>query len=153
VYDEPVRRIVAAWKERGLRKLAAWAAAIVTETLPRPETACLVYVPGDADRRLLRGHHAAERLGQELGEAWALPVEPLLERGPGSHRQRGLSRGDRRRNVAGAFRARARSPTKVTLVDDVYTTGATAHAAAAALRRAGAREVQVVAFARAIRLR
>jgi predicted amidophosphoribosyltransferase len=37
-------------------------------------------------------------------------------------------------------------------VDDVYTTGATANAAAGALCRAGARRVEVVTFARAIRV-
>jgi predicted amidophosphoribosyltransferase len=37
------------------------------------------------------------------------------------------------------------------LVDDVYTSGATADAAASALRAAGAGRVEVVTFARAIR--
>jgi adenine/guanine phosphoribosyltransferase-like PRPP-binding protein len=37
------------------------------------------------------------------------------------------------------------------LVDDVYTSGSTVAAAASALRRAGAREVHVVTFARAVR--
>jgi predicted amidophosphoribosyltransferase len=41
----------------------------------------------------------------------------------------------------------------VILVDDVYTTGATAGAAASALRKAGARRVEVVTFARTIRVR
>jgi predicted amidophosphoribosyltransferase len=42
---------------------------------------------------------------------------------------------------------------RVVLVDDVYTTGATAHAAASALREGGAREVEIVTFARTIRIR
>jgi len=37
------------------------------------------------------------------------------------------------------------------LVDDVYTTGATADAAASALRLAGAVQVDVLTFARTIR--
>jgi predicted amidophosphoribosyltransferase len=41
----------------------------------------------------------------------------------------------------------------VVLVDDVYTTGATAAAAAAALRKGGARRVEVATFARTIRVR
>jgi predicted amidophosphoribosyltransferase len=40
----------------------------------------------------------------------------------------------------------------VLLVDDVYTTGATVSAAATALRHGGARQVDVVTFARTVRL-
>jgi predicted amidophosphoribosyltransferase len=39
----------------------------------------------------------------------------------------------------------------VALVDDVYTSGATANAAASALRKGGARRVEVVTFARVVR--
>jgi ComF family protein len=152
-YDEPVRRIVAAWKEHGLRRLAGWAAELVAAAVARPEVDCLAYVPGDQDRRLKRGHHAAERLARELGDAWALPVEPLLVRAHGSRRQRRLSRPERRRNVAGAFGHNGHAPAQVCLVDDVYTTGATVNAAASTLRKAGARRVEVVTFARAIRVR
>ena len=152
-YDEPVRRVVAAWKERGLRRLAEWAAEVVLEGVARPDTSCLAYVPADSDRRLKRGHHAAERLARELSEAWHVPLEPLLARTRGSRRQRGLSQPERRRNVAAAFRPVGRAPPRVTLVDDVYTTGATANAAASALRKQGARRVEIVTFARTIRIR
>jgi len=54
--------------------------------------------------------------------------------------------------VRGAFVAVAAPPRNVLLVDDVYTTGATVSAAATALRHAGARNVDVVTFARTVRL-
>jgi predicted amidophosphoribosyltransferase len=147
-YDDSVRALVGAWKERGLRRLAALAADIVAERLERP-TAPLTFVASDPGRRRTRGHHPAEALARALGERWELPVEPTLTRGAGA-RQRGLSLAERRANVRGVFLARP-APRRVILIDDVYTSGATANAAASALRRAGARRVEVVTFARAIR--
>jgi predicted amidophosphoribosyltransferase len=151
-YDPAVRRLVAGWKERGLRRLADEAAAVVAERLARPEVELVTFVPADRDRRLGRGYHPAERLAAALAARCALPCAPLLERPGPSRRQRGLSLAERRRNVGGAFRARrAPMPTTVLLVDDVYTSGATASAAAAALRAAGAGRVEVATFARALR--
>jgi predicted amidophosphoribosyltransferase len=49
------------------------------------------------------------------------------------------------------FQATGEAPGAVVLVDDVYTSGATVSAAATALRKAGARRVEVVTFARAVR--
>jgi predicted amidophosphoribosyltransferase len=145
-YDDAVRRLVAGWKERGLRTLADEAAAL----LPDAHGDVVTYVPPDASRRLQRGYHPAERLAHAAAERWDLPCEPLLERTGRSRRQRGLSLPERRRNVGGAFRARAAAGS-VVLVDDVYTTGATASEAAFALRTGGARRVDVVTFARAVR--
>jgi predicted amidophosphoribosyltransferase len=150
-YDDDVRRLVRAWKERGLRRLAAEAAGVVAEALPPPRAFALTFVPADRARGLDRGHHPAERLARELGLRWELPVLPLLGRTRPASRQRGLSLADRRRNVAGAFAPAREAPRTVALVDDVYTSGATAAAAATALRKAGARRVDVVTFARVVR--
>jgi predicted amidophosphoribosyltransferase len=150
-YDEGVRRFVSAWKERGLRRLAAEAAALVVQAVPPPRVALLGFVPPDRERVLLRGHHPAERLARELGERWELPVRPLLAWTRSIPHQRGLTLPQRRRNVAGALQPAAETPPRVALVDDVYTSGATAAAAASALRRAGARRVEVVTFARVVR--
>jgi predicted amidophosphoribosyltransferase len=149
-YDDSVRLLVAGWKEHGLRRLADEAVSVMAERLSRPDDAVLTFVPADHDRRLRRGYHPAERLAAGLGAAWSLPCEPLLSRFGRSRRQRGLSLTERRRNVARAFAAGA-TPARVVLVDDVYTSGATAHAAASALRAGGARRVDVVTFARALR--
>lgn len=150
-YDEAARRFVSGWKERGLRTLAELAGELVCEAVPRPPVYTLTFVPADADRKLKRGHNPAERLARELGRRWQLPVVPLLERAQGLRPQRGLPLAERRRNVRGAFSAVARSPRQLALVDDVYTSGATLSAAASALRKAGARRVEVVTFARAVR--
>ena len=151
VYDEAARSLVAAWKDRGLRSIASLAAELVTEVVVRPSVYTITFVPSDADRRLTRGHNPAERLALALGEHWQLPVVPLLARAPGVRPQRGLPLADRRRNVRGVFHATKAAPRQLVLVDDVYTSGATVSAAASALRKAGARRVEVVTFARAVR--
>jgi len=151
-YTAPARALVRAWKERGLRRVATLAAELVVERVPRPAADVITYIPADDDRSVKRGHHPARALAEALGERWGLPVASLLGRARPVARQTGLSRTSRRRNVRGAFRAgSAPVPPCVVLVDDVYTTGATADAAASALRRAGAARVEVVTFARALR--
>jgi len=151
-YDDRVRRLVRSWKERGLRTLAVVAAESVADALPPPQrAAALTFVPADRARGLERGHHPAERLARELGERWSLPVLRLLARTRPVQRQRGLSLADRRRNVAGAFAPAQEAPPRLVLIDDVYTSGSTVSAAASALRKAGARRVEVVTFARAVR--
>jgi predicted amidophosphoribosyltransferase len=150
-YDDRVRRLVAAWKERGLRRLAEEAADAIAGALEAPPVAVVTFVPPDRERVLQRGHHPAERLAAGLGRRWDLPVRPLVGRTRSVPHQRGLTRAQRRRNVAGAFAPAGEAPVRVALVDDVYTSGATAAAAASALRRGGARRVEVVTFARVVR--
>src|SRR3954447_10331777 len=151
VCDGGARAFVASWKERGRRDLAAVAAELVASGLPRPDAGVLTFVPGDRDRELRRGHAPAAALAAELATAWSLPIARLLPRRPGIDRQRDLPRAERRGNVARAFSPRGASPPRVCLVDDVYTTGSTATACATELRRAGARHVEVVCLARAVR--
>ena len=148
-YDAAARRLVHAWKERGLRRLAAETAQLLAERVPAPAVDVLTFVPADRGRRLERGHNPAERLARELAAFWELPCLPLLERTRGG-RQRGSSAAERR-SVRGAFRAIGAAPRKVALIDDVYTTGATAAAGATALRAGGATRVDAIAFARALR--
>lgn len=151
VYDDRARLLVGAWKERGRRDLAAVAGRIVAAQLPRPDADGLVAVPSDPERGIRRGHAPAAGLARELARAWELPLLGLLRRTGAAPRQRGLALPDRRRNVSAVFAAHGRAPPRVCLVDDVYTSGATANACARELRRAGARRVEVVSLARAVR--
>jgi predicted amidophosphoribosyltransferase len=150
VYGGPARALVAAWKEGGQRHLAARAADLACGVLERPDADAVVAIPPDDDRLLRRGHHPPERLARELARRWGLETARPLARTRLTPRQASLDRSERGRNVRRLFRADA-APRRVVLVDDVYTTGATAGAAAAALKAAGAERVQVVTFARAVR--
>jgi predicted amidophosphoribosyltransferase len=150
-YAGPARPLVHAWKEHGLRRVAGLAAELVAAHVERPAADVIAYIPPDGARQLRRGHHPAERLARELGHRWRLETVPLLARTRPGARQVGLHRDERRANVRGAFVATAHAPPTVLLVDDVYTTGATAGAAATALRRAGATRIEVITFARTVR--
>jgi len=143
-YDETIRRFVRRWKEHGLRSLAVAAADVVAARVTRPGVEVVTWVPAEAWRARSRGHHPAERLARELAERWALPCRPLLVRRGPAQRQRGLSRSQRQRNPA--FSA-LETGLRAALVDDVYTTGATANAAARAL----AGRIDVVTLARTVR--
>lgn len=151
VYDARARSFVRSWKEHGRRGLAREAAALIAENVPRPERACLVPVPGDPERAWQRGDIPARGLARELSRVWEVPTVDVLERSCALPRQRGLSLDERRRNVRGSVEARGELPLGVCVVDDVYTSGATADACASACRRAGARRVHVVTLARAVR--
>jgi predicted amidophosphoribosyltransferase len=150
-YHGTARALVTAWKQRGLRRLAAEAADVIANTVPRPSAELIAFIPADGDRSIRRGHHPAEHLARELGACWSLPVERLLTRARTVRPQRGLRLAERRHNVRGAFEAIAPIRGSVALIDDVYTTGSTVSAASTALRRSGARRIEVVTFARTVR--
>jgi ComF family protein len=112
----------------------------------------LVPVPLGAARRRERGYNQSELLANALSRLLDIPVRPdLLRRRRDTDRQTGLAPDARRANVAGAFEGRRPGGRRAVLVDDVFTTGATLHAAAEALFDAGAGEVSAVTFARARR--
>jgi predicted amidophosphoribosyltransferase len=150
-YSGPARAVVRSWKEHGLRRASALAAELVAAHVERPAGDVITPIPPDPVRQLRRGQHPAEGLAAELARRWEVEPAGLLTRRGWTPRQAGLGFDERRRNIRGAFAGSPGCPERVVLVDDVYTTGATASAAAAALREAGAREVVVVTFARATR--
>lgn len=100
-----------------------------------------------------RGFNQAALIAQTLSKMSALPVAfDRLERKRATRSMRGLSSRKRADAVRGAFRVSGRiAGGTVWLVDDVYTSGATANACAAVLKRAGAERVIVLTWARVLR--
>lgn len=129
------------------RPLGTWLASRA-----RVDGALVVSIPLARGRRIERGYDQAALLADHLARASkARRARGALRRVRETPPQVGRSRAERAHNVADAFEASgaAVAGEAVVLVDDVVTTGATADAAATALRRAGARSVVVVALARA----
>ena len=110
-------------------------------------------VPSHPLRRLRRGWAASELLGREVARRLGLPYRRTLRR-RGLATQTGRSRAQRLRLPASTFTCRHRlDGTRLLVVDDVTTTGATLRTAATCLRAAGADIVVCAALAAAPDLR
>lgn len=118
------------------------------------ENSLIVPVPLYRWRLWQRQFNQAALLASSLAKLTGVPHDPLvLQRVKPTRSQVGLSVAQRKENVRGAFRVpetmRSRIASRdVLLVDDVYTSGATAKAATRALLRGGAAAVDVLTFAR-----
>lgn len=156
LYAGPAREALKAFKLLGERRNATALAAAMVPAASGLGGDAVTWVPATRRAEAGRGFNPAEEIARRLGEMLGLPAPPMLAKVRETRDQSGLSRTERRANLRGAFAAlgpvTARGPVaaRVLLVDDVMTTGATAYACASALKRAGARRVSVVTFARAL---
>lgn len=132
--------------------------SLLVETQERPplhKATRVIPVPLHPDREKARGFNQAAVIACELARAVGLPLDEVsLIRTVHSERHRaGLDARGRRETVAQAFSVRYPrliEDERVLLVDDVFTTGATVSACAAALMDFGAKEVLVLTIARPV---
>jgi ComF family protein len=145
---------------RGLGRMLA--AAMAELAGDAPAEMLVVPVPLHRTKYAERGFNQARALAESaLGQlhrtrpTWRLRLaSKTLMRLRATDSQAGLDPHERRMNLRGAFSvsdAQAVKGRHVLLVDDILTTGATARAAAQALRKAGAASVWVATLARARR--
>jgi ComF family protein len=156
-YDGTARRLVHRLKYGDrldlARAMGGWMAAAGRELLADADA--LVPIPLHVTRLWRRRFNQAGELAQAVARrrGGALPVlHSALVRAKATPSQVGLSATERARNLSGAFRVPESgrplvAGRRLVLVDDVMTTGATLDAAARALRRAGAAEVDALVFA------
>ena len=118
-----------------------------------PADALVVPVPLHRWRLWSRGFNQSALVARELARIWGLPADPtVLRRVKRTQPLKGLNHLQRRKAVAGAFKASAKLGGRtVVLIDDVLTSGSTAEACARALRRAGAGPVELICWARVVR--
>jgi len=122
------------------------------EPLNRAEL--IIPVPLHPLRQRERGFNQALILAAETSRLSGIPLDEhsLARRAQTKMHRAGMDRKARRQSVDSAFAVRHTDLIDgkcVLLIDDVFTTGATASACAAALRDAGAAEVLVLTIARA----
>ncbi|HSL92658.1 MAG TPA: ComF family protein [Candidatus Limnocylindrales bacterium] len=113
----------------------------------------VVPVPIRTFKYFQRGFNLPALVGHSLSRLAGWPFSPLvLRRTGGSRPQAGMRRTDREENVREAFDVPPgrRPPSEILLVDDVYTSGATARACSHALKTAGAGHIVVLTVARTV---
>lgn len=156
VYNDASRKLVHKLKYNDQLHLAAvysvWLAKAAGDMLKTCDV--IVPVPLSWRRFVGRRYNQAALLAEALSENCGLPVLPdALTRHRHTPPQTGLSRAQREKNVAGAFKMNPKYKKSVEgktvlLMDDVMTTGATLSHCARALLKAQAKEVNVLTLAR-----
>jgi ComF family protein len=152
--SEPVVRALTSFKYDGVTRLARRMARVMAARVPDPSVSLIVPVPLHRRRLRARGFNQSALLARHLGRLLRRPVRTnVVLRIHDAPSQTTRSGAERRRGTAGAFRVArpaAVRDRRALVVDDVWTSGATARAVAAALRAAGALSVDVVTFARVV---
>jgi ComF family protein len=164
LYTGTLRSLLHLLKYDGLEPVATKSGALLAAQVAAmeglPAKMLVVPVPLYAGRRRERGFNQAELLARAVCSAmrrlrpdWRAELAPrgMLVRQRATQSQAELNSAARRRNLRGVFsvpnpeRLRGRD---ILLIDDIYTTGATARACSAALKKAGAASVWVATVAR-----
>lgn len=155
VYGDTARTLVLRLKYGARPALAGLIARQLTRHM-KSEDGVLVPVPLHRGRLWRRGYNQSALIARALAEQEGAPLAlEALVRSRATPVLRGLSARARAKAMKGAFhvppdqKARIEGRT-VWLVDDVFTSGATASACATALKRAGAARVVILCWARVL---
>ena len=156
-YGEISRKVALRLKYGGRPGHAETLARLMQRHLEVDDQAMMVPVPLHRWRIWKRGYNQAALIAQSLSRRSGVEAKlDLLERPKATPPLKGMNPRARRETVAGAFRIKDRYKDEVrgrslVLVDDVYTSGATANACANVLKRSGAARVEVLCWARVVR--
>ena len=156
-YGEIARKVALKLKYSGRPAVAETLATFMQRHLVHTPDALLVPVPLHRWRIWKRGYNQSALIASALSRRSGIPADlDLIARAKATPPLKGLGRRERALAVRGAFRmseaAKRRAEGRtIILVDDVFTSGATANACARVLKRAGAAEVNILCWARVVR--
>lgn len=156
-YGDIPRAVALKLKYGGRPGIAETVARFMARHVAAENDAILVPVPLHRWRIWRRGYNQAALIATALSRRSGLAARlDLIERVRRTPPLKGLNPRERRDALRGAFRVPARHKAEVKgrrflLIDDVYTSGATANGCARALKRAGAAQVDVLAWARVVK--
>jgi ComF family protein len=138
-YAFPADVLVHALKFRGELALAGLLGGLLSKKITSHGIEHVIPVPLSGARLRERGYNQSVEIARQLGAKLDLA---LCVRERDTPAQMDLPYAERKRNVRGAFRCtRSLGGTRVAVVDDVMTTGATLNEVASVLKQAGAAQV------------
>ena len=154
-YEPPLQQAIHLFKYRGKVVLAEALGTLLRQAWHRPpDFDVLMPIPLHPSRLREREYNQSLLLADELNRDLGLPlVYDNLVRLRATPPQTELSRSERLANLRRCFAVQRPADVidkRVLLIDDVMTTGTTAHECAKALRKAGAGDVYVVTLARTL---
>jgi len=155
LYNEPAQKLLHAFKYNSKTSLCKTFVPLMIDfidrfSLPLQKFDLVTPIPLHPVRLRERGYNQSALLSLGISRHYGiLHTENLVVRQKMTTTQTQLGLKQRWTNMEGAFRIK--SPTdvegkSVVLIDDLYTTGATVHSAAQALKTAGAARVCVLTF-------
>jgi competence protein ComFC len=150
-YEGIVKEMIYRIKYKDKRDIAITIGAVLADNLKQQNTAFDLIVPVPISRKKLssRGYNHTSLIARELASLVNIKVFECLIRIKDTKPQVLFNGSDRWYNVKGCFKCIENVQNKrVLLVDDIITTGATAHFCAEALKANGASSVTIIAFAK-----
>lgn len=151
IYEDEARKLIYTMKFGKKKYIAHTLGALMADEYIKRGMDCdiIVFVPMSSGEMKKRGFNQSELLAREVGQRLNLPVLPALIKTRDTSAQKELSGRSRADNLRNAFACvfKEVKRLKILLIDDVYTTGATANECANTLLKAGAKEVRVLTAA------
>lgn len=150
IYDSKIKEIVKDIKYNFYFDVLSELGEIMSEYLKLYHFSDVVLTDVPLHKRKFRsrGFNQSQLLAKTISKRTGLKYSKLLKRKQYTITQVGLTREERENNLREAFEMNLKSPTKVVVVDDVYTTGTTLNQCAKILKQNGAIEVYGFVFAK-----